>query len=218
MSEAEAKPKIRVRGGSGPQQTLVELAVLRALEGLGASESINVTIKREPVSDQDAGARLGPDGILFVNLGLAKHGEPLLSWVISEEVAHHWFAKHHDVRFSGEFVEVLLHELFATWFQIRQSILAGRMSFDDLITAPVPVGPATAELGEHLGKQIAGAANGSPANAAHLKTWFADPDVDELTSQFARVLLDAVPWDESPQVIAQTLRGIYDQIIDGAEG
>jgi len=218
VSEAEAKPKIRVRGGSGPQQTLVELAVLRALEGLGASESINVTIKREPVSDQDAGARLGPDGVLFVNLGLAKHGEPLLSWVISEEVAHHWFAKHHDVRFSGEFVEVLLHELFATWFQIRQSILAGRMSFDDLITAPVPVGPPTAELGEHLGKQIAGAANGSPANAAHLKTWFADPDVDELTSQFARVLLDAVPWDESPQVIAQTLRGIYDQIIDGAEG
>jgi len=218
VSEAEAKPKIRVRGGSGPQQTLVELAVLRALEGLGASESITVTIKREPVSDQDAGARLGPDGVLFVNLGLAKHGEPLLSWVISEEVAHHWFAKHHDVRFSGEFVEVLLHELFATWFQIRQSILAGRMSFDDLITAPVPVGPPTAELGEHLGKQIAGAANGSPANAAHLKTWFADPDVDELTSQFARVLLDAVPWDESPQTVAQTLRGIYDQIIAGAEG
>ena len=217
MSEAQAKPKIRVRGGSGPQQTLVELAVLRALEGLGASESINVTIKREPVSDQDAGARLGPDGILFVNLGLAKHGEPLLSWVICEEIAHHWFAKHHDVRFSGEFVEVLLHELFATWFQIRQSILAGRMSFDDLITAPVPVGPPTAELGEHLGKQIAGAANGSPANAAHLKTWFADPDVDELTSQFARVLLDAVPWDESPQAVAQTLRGIYDQIIAGAE-
>jgi len=218
VSEAQAKPKIRVRGGSGPQQTLVELAVLRALEGLGASEAINVTIKREPVSDQDAGARLGPDGILFVNLGLAKHGEPLLSWVISEEIAHHWFAKHHDVRFSGEFVEVLLHELFATWFQIRQSILAGRMSFDDLITAPVPVGPPTAELGEHLGKQIAGAANGSPANAAHLETWFADPEVDELTSQFARVLLEAVPWDESPQAVAQTLRGIYDQIIAGAEG
>jgi hypothetical protein len=218
VSEAsEAKPKIRVRGGSGPQQTLVELAVLRALEGLGASESINVTIKREPVSDQDAGARLGPDGGLFVNLGLAKHGEPLLSWVISEEIAHHWFAKHYDVRFSGEFVEVLLHELFATWFQIRQSILAGRMSFDDLITAPVPIGPPTAELGEHLGKQIAGAANGSPANAAHLETWFADPDVDELTSQFARLLLDAVPYDNSPQVVAQTLREIYDQIIAGAE-
>ncbi len=218
VSEAQAKPKIRVRGGSGPQQTLVELAVLRALEGLGASESIHVTIKREPVSDQDAGARLGSDGVLFVNLGLVKHGEPLLSWVISEEIAHHWFAKHHDVRFSGEFVEVLLHELFATWFQIRQSILAGRMSFDDLITAPVPVGPPTAELGEHLGKQIAGAANGSPANAAHLRTWFADPDVDELTSQFARVLLDAVPWDESPQAVAQTLRALYDQIIAGAEG
>ena len=213
---SEAKPKIRVRGGSGPQQTLVELAVLRALEGLGASESINVTIKREPVSDQDAGARLGPDGVLFVNLGLAKHGEPLLSWVICEEIAHHWFAKHYDVRFSGEFVEVLLHELFATWFQIRENILSGRMSFDELITAPVPSGPPTAELGEHLGKQIAGAANGSPANAEHLETWFADPDTDELTSQFARVLLDAVPYDEGPRAVATTLREIYDEILAGA--
>ncbi|MDX6679410.1 MAG: hypothetical protein QOE31_3462 [Solirubrobacteraceae bacterium] len=218
MSDAQAQPKIRVRGGSGPLQTLVELAVLRAMEGLGATESLDVTIKREPVSDQDAGARLGPDGVLFVNLGLAKHGEPLLGWVISEEIAHHWFAKHHGVRFSGEFVEVLLHELFATWYQIRESILAGRMSFDDLITAPVPVGPPTAELGEHLGKQIAGAASGSQANAEHLETWFADPDVDELTSQFARVLLDEVPYDDGPQAVALALRGIYDQIIGGAGG
>ncbi len=214
---SDAKPKIRVRGGSGPLQTLVELAVLRALEGLGASESIDVTIKREPASEHDAGARIGPDGVLWVNLGLAKHGEPLLGWVISEEIAHHWFAKHHGVRFSGEFVEVLLHELFATWFQIRASILGGRMSFDDLITAPVPIGPPTAELGEHLGKQIAGAASGSSANAEHLERWFADPDVDELTSQFARVLLDAVPYDEGPQAVAKALRGIYDQIIAGPE-
>ena len=217
MSDAGAKPRIRVRGGSGPQQTLVELAVLRALEGLGASESINVTIKREPASDQDAGARLASDGTLWVNLGLAKHGEPLLSWVISEEIAHHWFAKHYDVRVSGEFVEVLLHELFATWFQIRESILAGRMSFDDLITAPVPIGPPTPELGEHLGKQIAGAASGSTANAEHLETWFADPAADELARQFARVLLDAVPYDEGPHAVAQALRAIYDQIIAGAE-
>ena len=213
-----SQPKISVRGGSGPLQTLVELACLRALRGLGHAPTLRVWIKREAADEEGPGASLAEDGSLWVATGLAKHGEPLLSWVISEEVAHHWFAKHHDVRFSGEFVEVLLHELFATWFQIRQSILAGRMSFDDLITAPVPVGPPTAELGEHLGKQIAGAANGSPANAAHLKTWFADPDVDELTSQFARVLLDAVPWDESPQTVAQTLRGIYDQIIAGAEG
>ena len=218
MSDAPAQPKIRVRGGSGPLQTRVELAVVRAMEALGASESLNVTIKREPVSDQDAGARLGADGVLWVNLGLAKHGEPLLSWVISEEIAHTWFAKHYDVRFSGEFVEVLLHELFATWFQIRENILTGRMSFDDLITAPVPVGPPSPELGEHLGKQIAGAASGSSANAEHLETWFADPGADELTSQFARVLLDAVPYDESPQAVAQALREIYDQILAGADG
>jgi len=217
VSDAPKQPKVRVRGGSGPLQTLVEFACLRALEALDYPISLQVTIKREPKRDDDAGARINEDGSLFVNLGLAKHGEPLLSWVISEEIAHHWFAKHYDVRVSGEFVEVLLHELFATWFQIRESILAGRMSFDDLITAPVPVGPPTAELGEHLGKQIAGAANGSPANTAHLEAWFAAPDVDELTSQFARVLLDAVPYDDSPQVVAQTLREIYDQIIAGAE-
>ena len=216
MSDAEAQPKIRVRGGSGPLQTRVELAVLRAMRGLGYAESLQVTIKREPASDQDAGARMGPDGVLWVNLGLAKHGEPLLGWVLSEEIAHHWFATCYGVRFSGEFVEVLLHELFATWFQIRENILSGRMSFDDLITAPVPIGPPTPELGEHLGKQIAGAASGSEANAAHLHAWFADPDVDELTSQFARVLLDAVPYDDSPQAVAQALREIYDQIIAGA--
>ncbi|HEV7804704.1 MAG TPA: hypothetical protein VGO80_02710 [Solirubrobacteraceae bacterium] len=216
MSDAEAQPKIRVRGGSGPLQTRVELAVLRAMQGLGYAESLQVTIKREPASDQDAGARLGPDGVLWVNLGLAKHGEPLLGWVLSEEIAHHWFATRYDVRFSGEFVEVLLHELFATWFQIRENVVSGRMSFDDLITAPVPVGPPTAELGEHLGKQIAGAASGSAANAAHLETWFADPEVDELTSQFARVLLDGVPYDGGPLAVAQALREIYDEILAGA--
>jgi len=217
MSDEPAPPRIRVRGGSGPLQTRVELAVLRAMQGLGCDDSVQVTIKREPASDQDAGARLGPDG-LWVNLGLAKHGEPLLGWVLSEEIAHHWFATRYDVRVSGEFVEVLLHELFATWFQIRENILAGRMSFEDLITAAVPVGPPTPELGEHLGKQIAGAASGSTANAAHLDAWFADPEVDELTSQFARVLLDAVPYDEEPQAVAQALRDIYDQILAGAEG
>ena len=218
MSDAEAQPTIRVRGGSGPLQTRVELAVLRAMRGLGYAESLQVTIKREPASDQDAGARLGPDGVLWVNLGLAKHGEPLLSWVLCEEIAHHWFATRYDVRVGGEFVEVLLHELFATWFQIRENVLCGRMSFDDLITAPVPVGPPTPELGEHLGKQIAGAASGSPANAAHLDAWFDNPEVDELTSQFARVLLDGVPYDEGPQAVAQALREIYDQILAGAAG
>ncbi len=217
MSDAETQPKIHVRGGSGPLQTRVELAVLRAMKGLEYAESLQVTIKREPASDQDAGARLGPDGVLWVNLGLAKHGEPLLSWVVCEEIAHHWFATRHGVRVSGEFVEVLLHELFATWYQIRESILAGRMSFDDLITAPVPIGPPTPELGEHLGKQIAGAASGSHANAEHLRTWFADPDVDELTSQFARVLLDEVPYDDGPLAVARALRGIYDQIIGAGQ-
>jgi hypothetical protein len=218
VSDADAQPKIRVRGGSGPLQTRVELAVLRAMQGLGYAESLQVTIKREPASDQDAGARMGPDGVLWVNLGLAKHGEPLLSWVLCEEIAHHWFATRYGVRFSGEFVEVLLHELFATWFQIRENILSGRMSFDELITAPVPAGPPTPELGEHLGKQIAGAASGSAANAQHLETWFADPEVDELTSQFARVLLDGVPYDEGPQAVAQALREIYDEILAGAAG
>jgi hypothetical protein len=215
VSDAQAQPKIRVRGGSGPQQTLVELACLRALEALDYAPSLRVTIKREPKSDDDAGARLGEDGALWVNLGLAKHGEPLLGWVLSEEIAHHWFAAQYGVRVSGEFVEVLLHELFATWFQIRENILSGRMSFDDLLTAPVPVGPPTAELGEHLGKQIAGAAGGSRANAAHLDAWFADPAVDELTSRFARVLLDAVPYDEGPRAVAQALREIYDEILAG---
>jgi hypothetical protein len=212
----ERQPRIRVRGGSGPLQTLVELACLRAMHALSFSAPLQVTIKREPKSDDDAGARLDDDGVLWVNLGLAKHGEPLLGWVISEEIAHHWFATRYGVRASGEFVEVLLHELFATWFQIRENILSGRMSFDELITAPVPMGPPTAELGEHLGKQIAGAASGSRANADHLDAWFADPEVDELTSRFARVLLDAVPYDDGPQAVAQALREIYDEILAGA--
>jgi hypothetical protein len=216
VSDDEQQPRIRVRGGSGPLQTLVELACLRAMRALSSSAPLQVTIKREPKSDDDAGARLGDDGVLWVNLGLAKHGEPLLGWVISEEIAHHWFATQYGVRASGEFVEVLLHELFATWFQIRENILSGRMSFDELLTAPVPMGPPTAELGEHLGKQIAGAASGSRANADHLDAWFADPEVDELTSQFARVLLDGVPYDDGPQAVAQALREIYDEILAGA--
>jgi hypothetical protein len=126
----------------------------------------------------------------------------------------------HGIRRGGDFVEELLHELFATWFQIRENILAGRMSFDELITAPVPHGPPSPELGEHLGKQIAGAVCGSAANAEHLDVWFADPDVDELEAGIARVLLDAssVPYDEGPQAVAATLRAIYDQILAGAEG
>ena len=113
-----------------------------------------------------------------------------------------------------------MHELFATCFQIRDSILAGRMSFDELITAPVPLGPPSPELGEHLGKQIAGAVCGSTANAEHLETWVAEPDVDELEAGIARVLLDpaAVPYhDGGPQTVAAGLSEIYDEILTGAE-
>jgi len=215
VEDAPAESQIRVRGGSGPLQTLVELACLRALQGLDHVMALRVSIKRDPSQPENAGAVMGADGSLWVDTGLAKHGEPLLSWVISEEIAHTYFAAEHGVRAGGEFVEVLLHELFATWFQIRENILSGRMSFDELITAPVPVGPPSAELAEHLGKQIAGAASGSAANAAHLEAWFADPEVDELTSQFARVLLDAVPYDEAPHAVAATLREIYDEILAG---
>jgi hypothetical protein len=217
-ADERPQPRIRVRGGSGPLQTLVELACRRAMQALGYAEALEVSIKRDPLKQQGAGASLGADGVLWVNIGLAKHGEPLLGWVLCEEIAHHYFAERHGVRRGGEFVEVLLHELFATWFQIRESILSGRMSFDDLITAPVPVQPPSAELGEHLGKHIAGAASGSRANADHLDAWFADPQVDELTSQFARVLLDAVPYGDSPVVVAEALRGIYDEILAGTQG
>ena len=217
MDDEQPEPQIRVRGGSGPLQTLVELACLRALRGLGYVMNLRVSIKRDPSQPENAGAVMGADGALWVDTGLAKHGEPLLGWVVSEEIAHAYFAEQHGVRAGGEFVEVLLHELFATWFQIRETILSGRMSFDELITARVPAGPPTAELGEHLGKQIAGAASGSAANAAHLEAWFADPGTDELTSQFARVLLDGVPYDESPRAVAATLREIYDEILAGAE-
>jgi hypothetical protein len=216
--DAQPPPRIRVRGGSGPLQTLVQLACERAIGALGYTAALEVSIKRDPLKQQGAGASLGPDGVLWVNTGLAKHGEPLLGWVLSEEIAHHYFAERHGVRRGGEFVEVLLHELFATWFQIRESILTGRMSFDDLITAPVPVAPPSAELGEHLGKHIAGAVSGSRANAGHLDAWLADPEVDELTAQFARVLLDAVPYDDSPPAVAEALREIYDEIVAGAEG
>ena len=212
------EPKIRIRGGSGPLQTLVELACRRALDALAYAPALNVSIKRDPLKQEGAGASLTADGDLWVNLGLAKHGEPLLTWVLSEEIAHHYFAEVHGIRRGGDFVEELLHEVFATWFQIRESILTGRMSFDELITAPVPLGPPSPELGQHLGKQIAGAVSGSTANVAHLETWFADPDVDELTAAFARVLLDpqAVPYGDSPQVVATTLREIYDEILAGA--
>ncbi len=216
MSDAHAQPKVRVRGGSGPQQTLVEFACLRSLEGLDYPLSLRVTLKNEAKRKDDAGARIAEDGSLFVNLGLVKHGEPLLGWVISEEIAHHWFATQYDIRVHGEFVEVLLHETFATWFQIRENILNERMSFDALITAPVPGGPPTAELGEHLGKQIAGAALGSEANGEHLGAWFVEAGADELTTQFARVLLDTVPWKDEPRAVAQTLREIYDEILAGA--
>jgi len=217
VPDADAQPSVRVRGGSGPLQTLVELACLRALEGLDYPASLQVTIKREPKSDDDGGARIGADGAMFVNLGLAKHGEPLLGWVVCEEIAHHYFAAEHGVRASGEFVEVILHELFATWFQIRANIIAGRMAFGDLMTAPVPLGPPSAELGQHLGKQIAGTVSGSAANAAHLEAWFADPQADELAQEFARALLGSVPYGESPRVVAESLRAIYDQILAGAE-
>ncbi|HEX4345703.1 MAG TPA: hypothetical protein VHZ31_09085 [Solirubrobacteraceae bacterium] len=210
-----AEPRIRVRGGSGPLQTRVELACLRALRELRYATSLQVSIKRDPLKQEGAGASLDAGGGMWVNLGLAKHGEPLLGWVLSEEIAHHYLADVHGIRRGGDFVEELLHELFATWFQIRESILAGRMSFADLITAPVPVGPPSPELGEHLGKQIAGAVCGSEANAAHLETWFADPRVDELQTQFARVLLDraAVPYDDAPPAVAAALREIYDEIL-----
>ncbi len=157
---------------------------------------------------------------MWVNLGLAKHGEPLLGWVLSEEIAHHFFAEVHGIRRGGDFVEELLHELFATWFQIRENILSGRMSFDELITAPVPLGPPSPELGEHLGKQIAGAACGSTANAEHLETWLADPDADELEAGIARVLLDpaTVPYADGPGAVAAALREIYDEILAGAGG
>jgi hypothetical protein len=220
VHDEQPPPGIRVRGGSGPLQTLVQLACERAMRALGYAEALQVSIKRDPRKQQGAGASLGPDGVLWVNIGLAKHGEPLLGWVLSEEIAHHYFAQRHGVRRGGEFVEVLLHELFATWFQIRESILTGRMAFDDLITAPVPLAPPSAELGEHLGKHIAGAVSGSRANAAHLDAWLADPDVDELTAQFARVLLDAdaVPYGDGPRAVAEALREIYDEIVAGAEG
>jgi hypothetical protein len=212
--------KIRVRGGSGPLQTLVELACRRSLAALEYAPALNVSIKRDPLKQEGAGASLTADGSLWVNLGLAKHGEPLLGWVLSEEIAHHFFADVHGVRRGGDFVEELLHEVFATWFQIRENIGTGRMSFDELITAPVPLGPPSPELGEHLGKQIAGAVSGSAANVAHLDAWFADPDIDELTAGFARVLLDpdVVPYADGPGSVAASLREIYDEILAGAEG
>ncbi len=218
--EPPTEPKVRVKGGSGPLQTLVEIACMRALESLRYAALLQVAIKRDPEQPEGLGARLLSDGSIWVNLGLAKHGEPLLGWWVNEEVAHHYFAAVHGVRRGGDFVEVLLHELFATWFQIRESIVDGRMSFDELVTAPVPLGPPSAELGEHLGKQIAGAVSGSEANRGHLDVWLADPDVDELTSQFVRVLLDAdtVPYGNEPRVVAATLREIYDEILAGADG
>jgi hypothetical protein len=213
VSDDAQQPKVRVRGGSGPLQTLVEFACLRALEALDYPLSLQVTIKREPTRDDDAGARINDDGSLFVNLGLAKHGEPLLGWVISEEIAHHWFATQYGIRVHGEFVEVLLHELFATWFQIRENILTERMSFDELITAPVPHGPPTAALGEHLGKQIAGAALGSERNGEFLGEYLVEPGADEVVTQFTRILLDTVPFKGTPREVAQSLRDIYDEII-----
>ena len=214
------QPQIRVRGGSGPLQTLVELACRRSMDALGYAKALRVDIKRDPLKQEGAGASLSADGNLWVNLGLAKHGEPLLGWVLSEEIAHDWFASAHDIRRGGDFIEELLHELFATWFQIRENILNGRMSFDELITAPIPLGPPSPELGEHLGKQLAGAVCGSTANAAHLETWFADPDVDELEAGIARVLLDPgnVPYADGPLAVATALREIYDEILAGAGG
>ncbi len=212
-----AQAKIRVRGGDGPLQTRVELACRRSLDALDYAATLNVSIKRDPLKQEGAGASLQTDGSMWVNLGLAKHGEPLLGWVLAEEIAHHWFADSRGIRRGGDFVEELLHELFATWFQIRENILTGRMSFDELITAPVPPGPPSPELGEHLGKQIAGAVCGSEANVAHLDAWFADPDADELETGIARVLLDkeVVPYDEGPQAVAGALREIYDEILAG---
>ena len=206
---------IRVRGGSGPLQTLVELACRRSMDALGYAAPLSVSIKRDPLKQKGAGASLSADGSLWVNLGLAKHGEPLLGWVLAEEIAHHWLAEMHGIRRGGDFVEELLHELFATWFQVRENILSGRMSFDELITEPVPLGPPSPELGEHLGKQIAGAVCASSANAEHLEAWLADPEVDELEAGIARVLLDpgAVPYDEGPMAVAAALREIYDEIL-----
>ena len=131
------------------------------------------------------------DAGLWISPQLA-HDQARLPWVVHEEVAHHYLATTQGVPHGGTFVEQLLHEMFATWLQLRVFVGGGWMTWRDVTTTPMPEGGETPEVGYHLGKHIAATAASSPDSRAHLERWLADESVEERLREFSRALLDGL--------------------------
>ncbi len=180
---------------------------LGAMHELGYQTTLRVEVRDNPQAPPNVEASANDTG-LWISPKLARD-QARLPWVMHEEVAHHYLATTQGVPHGGVFVEQLLHEMFATWFQLRVFVGGGWSTWDNMTTTPMPPGGETPQVGYHLGKHIAATAAGSPDNRAHLERWLADESVEERLRELARVLLDALPFDGSAAEMAAAIGEFY---------
>jgi hypothetical protein len=129
--------------------------------------------------------------------------------VIYEEVAHIYLERTQGVPHGGTFAEVLLQEMFATWFQLRVFVLGGVMSWSDVDATPIPSGSETARVGYFVGKHIAATALGSTASEPLLNDWLGDQRVPHHLRDAASALLEVMPFNGSPGELAAAIGAFY---------
>ena len=200
-------PNCVVHGGDGDARENVRTMCVAAMHELGYRTTLHAEIRHDPQAPPNAEASANDAG-LWISPQLA-HDQARLPWVVHEEVAHHYLATTQGVPHGGTFVEQLLHEMFATWLQLRVFVGGGWMTWRDVTTTPMPEGGETPEVGYHLGKHIAATAASSPDSRAHLERWLADESVEERLRELSRALLDGLPFDGSAAELAAAIGEFY---------
>ena len=201
-----------VHGGRPADRENVRALCLAAMHALGYSEYLRVEIREDPKAPPNVTASASADGIRIAPR-LACDPARLL-WQIYEEVAHVYLERTQGVPHGGTFAEVLLQEMFATWFQLRVFVLGGVMSWSEVSATPIPPGGETPKVGYYVGKHIAATALGGTASEPLLTEWLGDERVPQNLRDAASALVEVMPFKGSPSELAAAIGAFY----SGAKG
>jgi len=207
--------RVEIAGSISPRMvTRLTRCAERTLDFLGSQAVLRIEITDPPDQPEhhEAGAR--SDGV-WLRPSVLEHPERA-EFILYEEIAHDQLRRL-GVPHGDLFMDNFIHELFATWIQVKLFATSSRHSFT---TTPVPsdLHPRHPELGYHLGKHLGAALAGSTANARRLETWRSDPATDPELATIIFGIAAELEGGTSPDELSALLLELYEALRAGADG
>jgi hypothetical protein len=206
---AMSSSEIVVGGVGDPKdRRRIELWARRAAEALELP-SLEIVVRGAFKATRGLNGGVLPDGTVWIRRSLLRGSDERLGFFIYEEAAHRKLMSYGVDDGLHTFLGVVLHELYACWFQYHQFVAIEGKDPRNFVLRRLGVGAPTPSFAYELGGLLGPALAGNDKALRELRSWHESGKGDPALEGLSRRLQALQPYATDPVTLGKRLAQVY---------